>query len=31
MATTVLSKGQARRAWTVDGSIVVDLIYFFFC
>ena len=29
MATTVLSKGQARRACTVDDSIVIDLIFFF--
>ena len=25
VATSLLSKRQARRAWTVDGSIVIDL------
>ena len=28
VATSLLSKGQARRAWTVDGSIVIDNIIF---
>ena len=28
VATSLLSKGQARRAWTVDGSIVIDHIIF---
>ena len=28
VATSVLSKGQARRAWTVNGSIVIDHIIF---
>ena len=28
VATSLLSKGQARRAWTVDGSIVIYNIIF---
>ena len=28
VATSLLSKGKARRAWTVDGSIVIDHIIF---
>ena len=28
VATSLLSKGQARLAWTVDGSIVIDHIIF---
>ena len=28
VATSLLSEGQARRAWTVDGSIVIDHIIF---
>ena len=28
VATSLLSKRQARRAWTVDGSIVIDHIIF---
>ena len=28
VATSLLGKGQARRAWTVDDSIVIDNIIF---
>ena len=28
VATSLLSKGQARRTWTMDGSIVIDNIIF---